>query len=119
MSASSWSSRRPLLAWARQIPLGGEPAELVGRIEAYDAWLASSTSVPKLLMTFGGSPTLLMGKKMVEWCETHLSPWVGIPAFRPGGKRILSAEAAKRRSMVRICLGSGQGLAVMKLLGVE
>jgi haloalkane dehalogenase len=70
---STRESRRPLLAWARQIPLGGEPAELVGRIEAYDAWLASSTSVPKLLMTFVGSPTLLMGKEMVEWCETHVA----------------------------------------------
>ncbi|MFG2109411.1 hypothetical protein [Micromonospora chersina] len=27
-------SRRPLLAWARQMPLGGEPAELVARIDA-------------------------------------------------------------------------------------
>jgi hypothetical protein len=49
----------------------------------------------------------------------HLSPCVGIPAFRPGGKRILSAGAAKRRSVLRIYHGSGQGLAVMKLLGVE
>ena len=39
-------SRRPLLAWARQIPLGGEPADVVARIEAYDAWLAASTDVP-------------------------------------------------------------------------
>ena len=39
-------SRRPLLAWARQIPLGGEPAAVVARIEAYDAWLATSTTVP-------------------------------------------------------------------------
>jgi len=35
-------SRRPLLAWARQMPLGGEPAGLVTRIEAYDAWLEAS-----------------------------------------------------------------------------
>ena len=52
-------SRRPLLAWARQMPLGGEPAGLVARIEAYDAWLAASPQVPKLMMTFEGSPTLL------------------------------------------------------------
>jgi haloalkane dehalogenase len=43
-------SRRPILAWAQQIPLGGEPRELVARIEVYDAWLASSSNVPKLLM---------------------------------------------------------------------
>src|SRR6202008_1858766 len=38
-------SRRPVLAWARQLPLGGEPVELVARIEAYDAWLAKSADV--------------------------------------------------------------------------
>jgi haloalkane dehalogenase len=66
-------SRRPVLAWARQIPLGGEPAALVARIEAYDAWLATSTSVPKLLLTFEGSPTLLIGKEMADWCATHIA----------------------------------------------
>ena len=66
-------SRRPILAWARQLPLGGEPAELVARIEAYDAWLATSTDVPKLLMTFEGSPTLLIGEELAEWCRTNIA----------------------------------------------
>jgi haloalkane dehalogenase len=66
-------SRRPILAWARQIPLGGKPAELVARIEAYDAWLATSTGVPKLLMTFHGSPTLLIGDEMANWCATNIA----------------------------------------------
>ncbi len=66
-------SRRPILAWARQIPLGGEPAELVARIEAYDAWLADSADVPKLLMTFEGSPTLIISKEMADWCATNIA----------------------------------------------
>jgi haloalkane dehalogenase len=66
-------SRRPLLAWARQIPLGGDPAELVTRIEAYDEWLATSTGTPKLLMTFDGSPTLLIGERMARWCAEHVA----------------------------------------------
>jgi haloalkane dehalogenase len=66
-------SRRPILAWARQIPLGGEPAELVARIDAYDAWLARSADIPKLLMTFDGSPTLLIGKELAAWCQTHIA----------------------------------------------
>jgi haloalkane dehalogenase len=66
-------SRRPILAWARQLPLGGEPAELIARIEAYDAWLATSTSVPKLLMTFQGSPTLLIGEEMATWCAANIA----------------------------------------------
>lgn len=66
-------TRRPLLAWARQMPLGGEPAELVARIEAYDAWLAASPAVPKLLITFEGSPTLLITEPMADWCASHIA----------------------------------------------
>jgi haloalkane dehalogenase len=66
-------SRRPILAWARQLPLSGEPAELVARIEAYDAWLGTSTDVPKLLMTFEGSPTLLIGEELADWCRTNIA----------------------------------------------
>jgi haloalkane dehalogenase len=66
-------SRRPLLAWARQLPLGGEPAELVVRVEAYDAWLAKSTDVPKLLLTFEGSPTLLIDDRMAAWCAGNIA----------------------------------------------
>jgi haloalkane dehalogenase len=66
-------SRRPILAWARQLPLGGEPAELVARINQYDEWLAGSTAVPKLLITFEGSPTLLIGKEVAEWCRVNLA----------------------------------------------
>lgn len=77
-------SRQPLLAWARQIPLGGEPAELVTRIEAYDAWLATSTSVPKLLMTFEGSPTLLIGKELTDWCATHIAALETVPCGEAG-----------------------------------
>jgi haloalkane dehalogenase len=66
-------SRRPILAWARQLPLGGEPAELIARIDTYDAWLATSTDTPKLLMTFDGSPTLLIGEELADWCRTNIA----------------------------------------------
>ncbi len=66
-------SRRPVLAWARQLPLGGEPAEVVARVEAYDEWLATSTGTPKLLMTFEGSPTLLIGEKVARWCRENIA----------------------------------------------
>lgn len=66
-------SRRPLLAWARQMPIDGEPAELVERIEAFDGWLAESTEVPKLLMTFEGSPTLLITTEQAAWCAASIA----------------------------------------------
>lgn len=66
-------SRRPVLAWARQMPFGGEPAGLVARIQAYDAWLAASPAVPKLLLTFEGSPALLTGAEMARWCAANIA----------------------------------------------
>ena len=77
-------SRRPILAWARQMPLGGEPAELVARIDDYDKWLASSTHVPKLLMTFEGSPTLLIDEKLAGWCATNIAALELVPCGRAG-----------------------------------
>jgi len=50
-------SRRPLLEWPRAMPLDGEPADVVNRIEAYEKWLANSEDVPKLL---GGPPPAAM-----------------------------------------------------------
>lgn len=66
-------SRRPILAWARQMPLGGEPVGLVTRIEDFDRWLVASPSVPKLLMTFSGSPTLAITPAVAAWCAQHIS----------------------------------------------
>lgn len=67
-------SRRPLLAWPRAMPINGEPAEVIIRIEAYDRWLAESGGVPKLLLTFEGSPeTLMIGEEMIRWCEDNIA----------------------------------------------
>ena len=66
-------SRRPLLQWARSMPLGGEPADVVTRIERYDAWLAASTEVPKLLLAFKPGPGAMMGAEMIEWCAANIA----------------------------------------------
>ncbi len=41
--------RRPMLTWPRQIPIAGEPADMVALVAAYAAWLAASP-VPKLFV---------------------------------------------------------------------
>jgi haloalkane dehalogenase len=41
------ASRLPTLVWPRQIPIDGEPADVVARVNAYNAWLMSS-DLPKL-----------------------------------------------------------------------
>ncbi|MEV1199109.1 haloalkane dehalogenase [Microbispora rosea] len=66
-------SRRPLLEWARSMPLDGEPADVTERVGAYAGWLASSHDVPKLLLTFDASPTLLIGPEMAAWCAANIA----------------------------------------------
>jgi haloalkane dehalogenase len=77
-------SRKPLLAWARQMPLDGEPAEVVARIEAFGAWAAESAGVPKLLTTFHGAPSLLVGDTVAAWCRTAMAA-LEVVACGPAG----------------------------------
>jgi haloalkane dehalogenase len=67
-------SRRPLLAWPRSMPIEGEPADVVERIETYDRWLGESADVPKLLLTFDGTAeTLLVGPAIIDWCGENIA----------------------------------------------
>lgn len=66
-------SRRPVLRWARSLPLDGEPADVAERVAAYGAWLAADPEVPKLLLTFDSSPTLLVTPEVAAWCEEHIA----------------------------------------------
>jgi haloalkane dehalogenase len=65
------ASRRPILAWPREIPIDGAPADMVKRVEAYDTWLESSAQVPKLLLTF--DPGAIMTASTVQWCRDHIA----------------------------------------------
>lgn len=66
-------SRRPLLAWPRAFPIAGEPADVAARVAAYGTWLATSADVPKLLLTFDSSPTLLIGPELAAWCAANIA----------------------------------------------
>jgi len=78
----SRQSRRPLLAWARQ--LAQPPTELVERLERAGSWLAASVDVPKLLLTFEGSPTLLIDERAITWAREHLAS-VEVENLGPAG----------------------------------
>jgi haloalkane dehalogenase len=45
--AEPGEGRRPMLSWARQLPVDGEPADVTAIVTAYGAWLSRS-DVPKL-----------------------------------------------------------------------
>jgi haloalkane dehalogenase len=70
---STRDNRRPLLEWPRAFPIVGEPADVAARVEAYDDWLARSDDVPKLLLTFEGSPTLMIGAELIAWCVDNIA----------------------------------------------
>ncbi|NBH11602.1 alpha/beta fold hydrolase [Amycolatopsis sp. SID8362] len=68
----AFQDRRPLLQWARSMPLGGEPASVVARIEAFDRWLASS-GVPKLLVTFEPGYGTMLTEPMIDWFASNFA----------------------------------------------
>lgn len=62
------ASRRPLLAWPREIPIDGEPADVHERMLAYGRWMAETPQVPKLIMTV--QPGVGMGSpEMAAWAK--------------------------------------------------
>ena len=42
-------------------------------MSSYDAWLAASRDVPKLLITFDTSPTLAIDPATAAWCAEHIA----------------------------------------------
>ena len=60
-------SRRPTLTWPRQIPLDGEPADVVELTQRYADWLAGS-DLPKLFIN--ADPGIILTGAQREFCRT-------------------------------------------------
>jgi haloalkane dehalogenase len=59
--------RRPTLSWPRNIPIEGEPADVVATVEEYGAWLAQS-DVPKLFIK--AEPGALIRGRALDFVRT-------------------------------------------------
>ena len=59
-------SRRPTLSWSRQIPVAGEPAEIVALVRDYGLWLAAS-DIPKLFINADPGSILIGAQR--EFCR--------------------------------------------------
>lgn len=59
-------SRRPTLTWPREIPLDGEPADVVRIVEQYAAWLSASP-LPKLFVN--AEPGSILVGAQREFCR--------------------------------------------------
>ncbi|MEM1110513.1 MAG: haloalkane dehalogenase [Pseudomonadota bacterium] len=61
------ASRQPTLNWPRQIPLGGEPPEIVELMEQYSAFMAASP-IPKLFVN--AEPGSILVGSQRDFCRT-------------------------------------------------
>lgn len=76
------ASRRPLLAWARQIPIAGQPAAAAQTMRLAAEHLRE-TDVPVLLVH--GQPGVLVGEAEVAWCREHLRTLEVVDVGGPAG----------------------------------
>jgi haloalkane dehalogenase len=65
--ASPGEDRRPTLTWPRQIPIEGEPEDVVAIVEDYGRWLAES-DVPKLFIN--AEPGAILIGRQRDFCRT-------------------------------------------------
>jgi haloalkane dehalogenase len=63
-------SRRPTLTWPREIPVEGEPADVVEIVRRYGEWLSAS-DVPKLFIN--AEPGAILTGRQREFCRTWLN----------------------------------------------
>jgi len=65
---STPEDRQPTLNWPRQIPIEGEPQEMVDLVEAYGEWLMSTTELPKLFIN--ADPGSILTGRQREYCRS-------------------------------------------------
>jgi haloalkane dehalogenase len=59
-------SRMPMLAWSRDLPIAGEPADVVEVVESYSRWMSKS-SIPKLFIDADPAGFLIGAQR--EFCR--------------------------------------------------
>lgn len=64
------ASRRPLLAWPREVPIEGEPPEVHVVLERFATWMRESET-PKQLITFE-PPASLSSPAMIAWAKENV-----------------------------------------------
>jgi haloalkane dehalogenase len=77
------AARKPMLAWAREFPLDGEPADVVALVERYGRWMAATPDVPKLVMAVENG-TGLGSPEIIAWAAARFAA-VEVESVGPGG----------------------------------
>src|ERR1700761_5314967 len=86
------ASRKPMLAWTREFPLDGQPADVVEVILGCGRWMAGTPGVPKLIMAVKdgvglGSP------EVISWAAENFAT-VEVESVGPGGHQIPEDQPA-------------------------
>ena len=78
--------RRPTLTWPRQIPIEGEPKEVVEIVTAYGEWLAKS-DIPKLFIN--AKPGAILAGRARDFCRT----WPNQQEVTVSGKHFIQEDS--------------------------
>lgn len=81
-------SRRPTLSWPRQIPIAGEPADVVAIAQAYAQWLGQS-QVKKLFVN--AEPGAILTGEMRDLCRT----WPNQTEVTVAGSHFIQEDSAE------------------------
>jgi haloalkane dehalogenase len=79
-------SRLPMLSWTRDLPIAGEPADVVAIVDAYAKWLSSS-ELPKLFIDAEPAGFLIGAQR--EFCRA----WPNQQTVLVNGSHFLQEEA--------------------------
>jgi haloalkane dehalogenase len=79
-------SRMPMLSWTRELPIAGEPADVVAIVEAYARWLSTSR-IPKLFIDAEPAGFLIGAQR--EFCRA----WPNQQTVLVKGSHFLPEEA--------------------------
>jgi len=60
--------RRPTLTWPREIPVEGEPSDVVDIVDSYSRWLAGTTDIAKLFIN--AEPGAILTGRQRDLCRT-------------------------------------------------
>ena len=78
----------PMLAWSQDLPIAGEPADVVEAVESYSKWMSKS-SIPKLFIDAEPAGFLIKGQR--DFCRA----WPNQQIVTVQGAHFLQEEAPR------------------------
>ena len=84
--ASPGEDRRPTLSWPRNLPIDGEPADVVAMVNEYGQWLAGS-DVPKLFIN--AEPGETVNERVREFIRT----WPRLTETTVSGRHFIQEDS--------------------------